>query len=278
VVRIAGRVGVLIAAVGLAVGALVVALVVPHGAPAHPAQDSQCNAPFPVKLFPNEQTEARLRHMIVCSNRAGTATLILNRTRAVWVIDTPTPRPVYRLHASEDSASFLDLIGSAAHAVPSGSSVILLSPATTTQLRVDAALTLAELVHDQLLTALGSLDELRRAAADASPSSARRALTSCLHAILDQLGEPRRALAHGGPAPAVVDAAKRVGAETSSDCVLDWLQAKMDSGMPSVDVTPFAYDVVGWSADDRFAGYVVSAGETYRGVSAGADAEAEVAR
>jgi hypothetical protein len=218
----------------------------------------------------------------VCSNRAGTATLILNRTRAVWVIDMPAPRPHYRLRTTDENESFLDLVGPEdldlvgrrGVPVPSGSSVIWLGPAATTRLRVDARLTLAQLVYDQFLTSLDSPDELRRTALTTSPSSTRRALGSCLHAMLTELGEPQRALAWGDPAPPLAQAASRIGARSSSACALDWLQAKVEWGAAPVDSTPFADDVRGWSDDRRFAGYIVSAGETYRGVSAGADAVA----
>ncbi|BDZ47629.1 hypothetical protein GCM10025866_35380 [Naasia aerilata] len=45
-------------------------------------------------------------------------------------------------------------------------------------------------------------------------------------------------------------------------------------GDAPADGTPFADDVLDWGDDRRFAAYVVSAGDTYRGISASADVAA----
>lgn len=277
--RAVSRAGVVAAAAGLAVAAALLTLAVRGPDPGAGAlQDPFCSESFPVRLFPDADTEAELRQLVVCTNRAGTATSTLNGTRAVWVLDTTEPRPDYRLPSTDFERSFLDLVGAedldlierGATALPTGATVISLAPSSETRLRVDARLTVAQLVYYELLTSLDSA-ELHRTALATSPSSTRRALGSCVHAILGQLGLPESVLRRD-PVSRIAHAAGRVAAAPASACALDWLQAKVEWGDVQVTGTQFADDVLDWGDDRRFASFVRSAADTYRVLTAGAPA------
>jgi hypothetical protein len=186
--------------------------------------------------------------LLVCSDEAGTRTLLRNETPAVWVVEPDSPAPVGALPLSRAALSFADLVEVPDSYLPSDAAAVVPVSPERIRLTVDPALTIAPLAHDQLVDSLGTSggEALRL-----EPSVPRRALTACLLATLEHVESPGSALAHGAPAAVLAEAAAGVDAGSWSDCGRAWLEAKAASGWPEGQVTSFVSDIVGWDVSPR---------------------------
>jgi hypothetical protein len=254
-------------AVGAAVAVGGAALVLSSGSA--PVPENSCAVDFPRQLYPHDGEATP--GLVVCTNAAQTATLVVNGSSVVWRVEGPEPLPFYRMPASDLTESFESLLDSAAVEVPSGGAIVALRPAPMLQLLPDARVTVAQLTHDRLMRGLRTQRTgLESAALDPQPSVPRRAVALCLAAVLDKVGDPSAVLHSGSPTARIANAAAAVAAQPTTPCALTWLQAKIDSGLPSVDIKPFAYDAYGWADDRDFASRVRAARNQFVAVESGA--------
>ena len=228
--------------------------------PARPAAspDPECADAFPRLVLAGD---AGFEGLVVCSDSAGTGTLIRNESAAVWSVDSDAS--VHLLPLAERARSFTDLVDGAQSFIPSGAAGLIGQPVERLGLRVDPRLTVAQLAHDQIIATLARKNGPAPAALDPRPSVARRALLVCLVATLSNVGNARVALSSGDPAGVLAEAAKAVDSQGRTFCGGLWLEAKFNANLPSGYQTTFTSDIVGWDRNVQFAARANAAAEVY---------------
>lgn len=116
------------------------------------------------------------------------------------------------------------------------------------QLRIDPALTIAQLAHDELAGSLALGSRSGRVL-----DRYGDLLGACLGFLLADIGPPEPVLATGNPTPSIIDAAERL-ASTGGVCPVAW---------GSVGGPSFADDVASWRRHSGFAVWGMSAASAY---------------
>ncbi|HEY8588924.1 MAG TPA: hypothetical protein VIL55_05170 [Naasia sp.] len=185
----------------------------------------------------------------LCADPSARSTLIVNDTRAVWAVRVESGTPLSRGRMSPLTASFLDLVAQTAPVVPASASVLVLAPPAAVGVAVDADLTVAQLVHDQLVSTLDyEDDDVAEGALRLQPGGEPRMLALCVEAVAQRAGPSRAVLADAALPQRLEDAALATAAATWSGCGAAWLETKLDGGVDPKGLTSLAYDVRGWSS------------------------------
>jgi hypothetical protein len=222
--------------------------------------DPECADAFPRLVLPGG--DAGYAGLVVCSDSAGTSTLIRNDSAAVWAVDSDAP--VHLMPLADRARSFTDLIDGPRSFIPSGAVGVIALPVERLGLRVDPRLTVAQLAHDQIVATLARKNGPAPAALDPRPSVARRALLVCLGATLSNVGDARLALTSDDPAGVLAEAAAAVDSQGRTFCGGLWLEAKFNANLPSGYQTTFTSDIVGWDRNAEFAERANAAAAIYR--------------
>lgn len=241
--------------------ALAGVLAIPSGLPAASEPDEGCPSAFPRLVTPGRPD---LVGLVVCSDAAGTSTFVRNETPAVLAIESASPVAVGAHPLSAFAESFAALVEAPGSFVPSEAIAVVPRPVERITLRVDAALTIAQLTHDQLVESMGSKGGPSEEALSTEPSTPRRALTACLLATLEQVESPGCALADGAPATVIAEAAAAVDANGRSPCGAAWLEAKINANLPAGATTAFVSDIVAWELSPAFAARGEAAAALYQ--------------
>ncbi|WP_210478844.1 hypothetical protein [Naasia sp. SYSU D00948] len=248
-----------IAVLAICATAVVGALLAPPPPPAMEAAEG-CTEDFPRLVLPGR---AELEGLVVCSDAAGTSTLVRNDTAAVWVVESDSRSGVHLLPLDEHTRSFAGLLDGSGSSVPAGAVAVVPQPPAGVRLHIDARLTMAQLAHDQLVATLGRKDGPALAALRPEPTVARRALVECLAGTLRNVPSPGCALADGRPLEVLAAAAAAIEADGRSLCGVLWLEAKANANLPSVDQTAFVADIVGWERNAGFTARADAAAAAY---------------
>src|SRR4051794_9653438 len=145
-----GRLAGAVAGAGIAVAALVA---LPYFGPADPPSEG-CPRPFPRAVLAPDPGSGRSSGISICTDTAGTSTLLINDGPDVWTVDATPQLSMIRVRFTDRTRSFTDLTEAPTTAVPSGSAAVVPASPSSIALRVDARLTVAQLTHDQLLRTL----------------------------------------------------------------------------------------------------------------------------
>lgn len=231
--------------------------------------DEGCTAAFPARVPLTRSTgtdRAALDSFAACANRAGTATQLINRSLATWVVDVPLaasfPQPTRSVNAS-----FLNLIGSPSIVLPPNSRTVVLRPPTGLRWKVDARLTVAQLLHNQILETFGTRDSsLMAAAFRPEPSSARRALVECVRKTVEVVEDWAGVLRIQNVAGALSVSAQVAGTESS--CGRMWLAAQFDAAVEPNSVGSFGADAEHWLSHPTFVQGSSAAARIFQAASA----------
>ena len=251
----------------LLAGFAVLSVVQPEPIPAV-EHDRGCPRAFPHRLTADSDGRLFARavaEFVVCSDAAGTATLIANGTEAVWTLLSPAGVAVHRDWADALSRSFLRFVESSAPVVPPGAVVVVARPPSQVRAVIDPALTIAKLAHDELAASLAAQSPLLLdATVEGALAGNRNALTSCLRDVIARIPDAAESLMiSGNPAPRIIDAAEEVAAQGDGSCREAWQAAKVRAGVPVEDAASLAVDVARWRHDERFIIRAVSASISY---------------
>jgi len=245
-----------VAALALALVAAVAAVNGTPPAPASVEQSEGCPRDYPTLIAagnPYGTLHSRaLSGLVVCTEPHGTATLVITRTDAVWLLEETADVALHRLSTSTHSRSFLALAAGPRPAIPSGAAVIIPTSPSDLRLTIDPELTLAQLAHDELASSLAvgtrNLPVLDRI---------RGVLSVCLRSLVADIGSPEAVLETASPAPMIIEAAERLAARDDR-CAAVWQAAGGDS---------LAEDVAAWRRHSGFVVRAMSAAVVYTALS-----------
>lgn len=236
------------------------------GTPLEEARDRGCPAEFPHRMtgdIDGRLFSRAVAALVICTDPAGTTTLLANRSEAVWTLREPGRVIVQRDPRNSFNRSFLRIVDSRIPALPPGSVVAVARPPSEAEVAIDPQLTLAKLVHDELATSLAAQNpQLLDATVESALDGNRTALSRCLLEVVAHLDSPASLLLSGNPAPRLIRAAQEAAAEDNA-CTRAWRTAKVGAGVTQEQASPLSDDVARWREDERFIIRAVSASIAY---------------